>query len=205
MNHLYQDISYNEKDLLGRASMGDYAAFNHLADQHYQSLMHRIADTLCDGDEEQAADLMQQSLLDILQNPQTLNTQTSFSQIVINTAQAALEKEGLSPETSFTAIIEGESLDDVNHLVNAISDKQTPSNILDNRQAATALKALMVTTSIARSPHAKGISYLFAVCVDGHSLEEVADRENKSTTEVETAIERACLSHYPSLSVILAP
>lgn len=205
MKNKYNDASYQYACLMTLAAQGDRYAFDKLVTQNYPLLRHMIADEFCESEDEKADDLLQQVLMDTFQNPSRFNEQTSFVGMIMQATRDYVSAQDLSPELNFTAIEEEGSEADITTFLDALAEHENPSGILDRQQAVAALRSIVLMASVSCNKHAKGLSYLFDICVEGRSLEEVADRENSTAEKVGQAIERACASHYPSLSVILAP
>lgn len=196
---------FSESVLLGHAIAGDKGAFTTLVARHQQKLLNTLRRELTDGDDEAASDLAQQALLEIYRTLPAIDRQRPFFDNVIDTARILAAQSPQAREETFTAIRAGRNDADKKALEGALSEQGLPETSLDSQESAAALQALLVMAQVKQDKHAPGVSYLFAICVRGHTIEQIARREQTTPDKIETAVRGACQSMRASLQTILAP
>ncbi|QQG35972.1 MAG: hypothetical protein HYS17_10800 [Micavibrio aeruginosavorus] len=194
-----------ETALIGHAVAGDKSAFTALVARDQNRLLETISRELTKGDSEQAADLAQQALLDVYRTLETIDRDRPFFDSVIAQARTLAARAITPVEENFTDILGGGNTQDRKALKQALSEQGIPGALLATQEAEAALQALLVVAQVRRDKHAPGIGYLFAICVRGHTIEQIARREKTTPDQIETAVRTACQSMRGSLKTIMAP
>lgn len=196
---------FSESDLLGHAVAGDKGAFTTLVSRHQQKLLAAIGRELAHGDNDYASDLAQQALLEVYRTLPAIDRTRPFFDSVMESARTLAAATPEPVEETFTSIRSGGNPADKKALEDSPSGQGLPESSLATQESAAALQALLVMAQVKQDQHAPGVSYLFAICVRGHTIEQIARREQTTPDKIETAVRGACQSMRASLQTILAP
>lgn len=202
----YSEVAdFTETALLGHAVAGDKSAFTALVARDQHRLVQTIERELTRGDSELASDLAQQALLEVYRTIRAIDRDRPFFDSVMAQARALAADATPSVEENFTDILDGDNAHDRKTLRSALSEQGIPGALLATNEAAAALQALLIVTQVRQDKHAPGVSYLFAICVRGQTIEQIARREKTTPDQIESAVRGACQSMHGSLKTILAP
>lgn len=205
MSQITDGISTSEAHLLDRAITGDGAAFQILYQKHFDNLLARTQTDLCDDDGEDALEVAQQAFLDIFYNIQHIDRTVPFSESLWEAAQ----DRALHNMDDHTKLKRAGAFRELNEefLRNDSTDAADPASISHKfHEASQQLAALGMLTTLHKASgnkHAAGIRYLFAMCENDLSAEEIAAKEDKTPAQIRKAIEKACILLRPALAPLL--
>lgn len=187
----------SESYLIGCAVSGDKSAFAKLFKAHYLPCVEKAAEELCDGKIDKARDLIQQAFTEIYHNILSIDRNQPFAESVMDCARdcaLSADYKNTANLVDFLSLSE-ESTD------SEFSPDGDPADAMAHRQSIVALEAITAMNKASGGKYADGIRYLFAMCEKGLSAAEIAEQENKTPTQVQKAMKRAC----DALRPVLAP
>ncbi len=199
------DHAFSEQDLIGHAVAGDKAAFTTLVTKNTQALLEQVSHELSRGDDERTAEIVQQALVDTYDRLPSIDRNRPFIDSVMDAARAYTGTQQKNPEITFSAIRKDGSAEDNRKVADAETEAEDAVSIITAQEAKAALETLLIVEKMKGSRHAQGVSYLFDICANGHSIAQIAQNEKLSPDSVSTSIESACLALHRQLSPIMAP
>lgn len=204
MAQLLQEHSFTEKELIGHSLAGDKAALSQLVNANQKTFLEKVTRELSPRDNDRAADIAQQALTDICGQLAAVDSNRPFIDSLMDAARIFVNTQAKNPERSFTDIKTSNSLGDKRKVAEAESDFENPESLIAAQETKAALQTLSILETMKRRGNIPGISYLFAICVKGHTIEQIARREKITPDHVETAVRSACLSMPASLKMMLS-
>lgn len=191
----------SEGILIGGSMAGDRASYARLYETHKDSLIAQATMTLCNGDADEAASLIQQAFTDVFANIQHIDRSVPFNDTMMDAARDIVTG-GSRPER-LSAMDEAMILAD-GLLRSQSSPTDDPLDILAERErveeSVAALRALFALSKAGDKKFSSGIRHVFEI-LQGRTIEDIAQSEKTTAAIVQSRIERA----RTSLQHILRP
>ncbi len=200
MLNVQDNAPLSEGTLIGGSMAGDRASYALLYETHKDSLIAQATHTLCNGDEDEAAALIQQAFTDVFANIMHVDRTVPFADTIMEAARDIITSN--HPER-LSAMDEAMILAEKTLRAQS-SPSDDPLEILTARErveeSVSALRALFALSKAGDKKFSKGISHVFEI-LQGRTVEDIAQSENITPAKVQSRIESA----RASLQNILRP
>lgn len=191
----YKDSApLSEVFLMGGSAAGDRESYARLYQDHKNKLIEQAAAELCDGDEEEAAAVIQEAFTDVLANIRDIDRTMPFAENIMDAARDRI----ISARHQYGAAV-GEFVSFAKKaLKREVAEDADPLEILADRErieeSVSALRALFALSHAGDRTMSKGLGHLFEIVQQGSTIAEIARREKITPAKVQTRVENACAS-----------